>query len=273
MRKVVTKPEGWEMDETMELAKSDEHEIESITVGDLLGNNERRVRSVDRLMTVALGDIDGLSMITKMSRPAAVMWNEHEITLLNPSRNTFIIFKPELSDGIKGLFDKEGKKREGGFFMPSYNVWEGECESLQLGKKKLIEFFSLYALEVPPEISAAIKSMRIKTVKSESETIDLDDEKKSSIVDEETSTNIPKKFKARMQISRDFQADVQFSCQVVNKKNDYGRDTNEKCIELRVLNYRDVLRDMMDFYLRQLPDDIPKVYGTMRLGDAPTGRY
>ena len=76
-----------------------------------------------------------------------------------------------------------------------------------------------------------------------------------------------------MQISRDFTADVEFEATLKEPTDEYGSRKKGKCIELRVMNYRPVLRAMMESYLKQLPEEIPKMYGSMRLGDAPNGRY
>lgn len=247
---------------------SEKKELTGITVKDIIGRPSQYSEPTDRLMTIALGDIDGLAMMTRVSQPPAIMWTEREITLLSPNRTTFVIFKPEIEPGAKALFEPEGKKEKGGYFMPSYEVWEGECKPIQFSKKDLLSFIKLYALECPQEIEGAIKNIKMRQTKVESETISLDDESQKSVVEENMQTNIPKRFKLMMRITRDFSCEVDFAASVVEGKDEWERKKGKQ-IELRVMNYRQVLRASMENYLAALPAEIPKIYGSMRLGDAP----
>ena len=220
------------------------------------------------LRKLALGEVKDIVALTKLKEKQveSIIWNEQGISLILKEGNTEISLLPEFHPASEMFFQRE-HKRDNDLSMFGGNkgirIWEGEFEPIQFSKSNLIKFLKTYAQYFEPEIEQAIKNMRVTEKKVEgSEMLSLDDDKNVRTVTEETqTTNIPRRFKALMPLFGGFQVELDFEASVTNKTNDYGREENKKVIELRCLNARERLRQVMQEILSQFPEEIPKYYG------------
>jgi hypothetical protein len=265
-----------------ELAIQPKKPVEDITVGDILGGQpsgdvsiraQRVIMAPQPRLNLALGDIQSLNEVTKALKPVGIVWNEQQINLMTRDRTSYVVFKPELNQAAAMFFDAEGKKKNGiSEFSPS--VWEGEFEPIVFTKRNLIKFLKTYKAAFPQELQDAIKNMKVTETKAQGEEmLDLESDDQRTVLEERTQTNIPKKFFVHLQLTKEISADLELEAGVAKLKDRYDNDTGKNGIELRCINGRQVMRDMMENYLAQLPENIPRYYGKMTLGEPKEGRY
>jgi len=251
-----------------------------ITVADILGKEpsgdisiraQRVIMAPQPRLNLALGDIESMSKVTGALKPTAIVWNEQQICLMTRDRNSYVVFRPEIDPMAASFFKHEGTKKRGGsifFGIQGTNVWEGEFEPVVFAKRTLFKFFKEHKTDLPDHVVAAIKNMQYsETKKTDEEMLAIDSDDKRTVTEERSNTNIPKEFTVTMQLTKEISADLRFEAKVGNVIDRNGYETKEKGIQLRCLNAREVLRDMMENYLAQLPADIPRYYGMLSLGE------
>jgi hypothetical protein len=242
------------------LAKVEEREVPvAIEVKNLV------VSPLPRLQ-MALGDAQSfIEVVNDTSGVKAIVWSEEAISLVLDDRNSEIMFRPEIHPTSAMFFQREEKHRYDPNKDELVRTWDGDFAPVRFLKTKLLQFLKKYAEQIPEEVAKSIKNLRVteKRVYAE-DTIELGTRK----IDEETeATNLPRKFSVNLPISENFVGELHFEAQLVKKKDRYGDAKPGKQIELRCINSREVLRDMMTQILAEMPEDIPKYYGKMRMHD------
>jgi hypothetical protein len=115
----------------------------------------------------------------------------------------------------------------------------------------------------------AIQNMKITEHKSRTETmIDLNNDDNYSAQEENiTSTNIPANFTLEVPlIENAFEqayVSLDFEAKVIVSDEEYGKDKGKKFIQLRCLNARQVLKQIMQDYVSKMPKNIPRYYGRL----------
>jgi hypothetical protein len=193
-----------------------------------------------------------------------VVWNEESIRLIMNDRYTLVKYEPDIHQLARIFFEKSsmnGRK------------WEGTYEPVMFAKKDLLQF--LKTLEVfggSPDMVSAIKDMKLRESRHESDLISLDDEKEKSVstVEETFETNIPKKFTLRIPVTSDYIGDFRFSATVEKPSERYMRNAGseraeKKMIILRCENAEEILKEAMLSVLQFLPKEIPRLYGHMQI--------
>lgn len=220
------------------------------------------------LRKLVLGEVKDIIDITKRKKKQveSIIWNEQGLKLIVKDENTEISLLPEFHPSSEMFFQRENKRDNdmslfGG--NKGIRIWEGEFEPIQFSKSNLIKFLKTYAEYFEPQVEQAIKHMKVTEQKTEgSEMLSLEDDNNVRTVTEETqSTNIPRQFKAIMPLFGGYKVELDFEACVTKKTNDYGREENKRVIELRCLNARERIRQVMQEILSQFPEDIPKYYG------------
>ena len=202
-----------------------------------------------------------------------IVWNEERIGLITTDRTSIVQFYPEVKPITKIFLRKEESRRKRDMFGQPVGpvVWEGEFTPIVFTKTKLIQFLQTQKSNLPDDVLSAIRNMRITEKKSQQEEmLNLDDEDNMrTVIEEETSTNIPKRFMMTLPVCDGYEGNFEFEAGVAVIEDEYGRKTKRKGIELRCLNAREVLRDMMQTVLEKMPERIPQYYGAMSVGVLP----
>jgi len=246
------------------------------TANEILGRNLVRI---DNLMVsplprlnLAMGRIESLIDLSKNIAVKGIVWNERKICLLTDDRNTFIIFKPEVEKDAEMFFELEGKHKKGDIWIGYQSVWDGECAPVSFTKQRLLKFIKQHKALITKETEDAIKNMRITETKAQNEEmLSLDSDDHVTTIEERYVTNIPRQFTIHMPLAPNVSADLMFEAEVVEMKDDYDRKKG-KGIQLRCINGRQVMKDMMENFVAQLPENIPRYYGEMMLGE-PKDEY
>ena len=230
---------------------------------------ENLIVNPKKIETIAVGDIDSLSRISKDIGYTQAIWNEESITLLNGANSTILEFRPEYNESISMFFGRDRKSR----FEDSntqIRVWEGDYSPIEFTKANLVKFLKTYLKADQPELYEAIQNFKFKESKEQTERLlSLDDDNYVSTETSQTNVNIPAEFELDLPILDSLGSGTQviikmkFQAKVVTKKDDYGHEDpkGKKVVQLRCLNAREVLRDTMKGFLRMLPESIPRYYG------------
>jgi len=108
------------------------------------------------------------------------------------------------------------------------------------------------------------KNMKVTEKKELSTCINLNETSEKTIIEDTMETNLPQQFSLMIPVSDDFIGKFDFEARIVPKKNEYGHEEkNVKCIELRMTNARQVLKERMKSIAEQIPAEVPKYYGRM----------
>jgi hypothetical protein len=249
--------------ETLETELTSRIQVENLVV------NPRTKREI------AIGDADSFLRVTKDTRGiSAILWNEEGITLMTKDYSTIITFRPELNQSVTMFFMREHKRENVSFFgeQTGMRVWEGDFEPIKFSKGNLVKFLKKYTLKENTELMNAIKEMKITERKSRTETmIDLNEEDNFQAVEEQVkSTNIPANFTLEVPLIENpleqAYVSLEFEAKVVENEDRYSdRDKGKKYIQLRCINARQVLKQMMQDYVNRLPKGIPRYYGRLNL--------
>ncbi len=221
-------------------------------------------------VSVALGDVKSFKKIVEDTTDVkAIVWNEDTVAVMTEDRTKEIIYEPEKLPSSELFFTREGKKTNE---SKTALVWEGDYTPVEFSKRDLLKFLAEYGQDIPDQIKGAIKNLKVTHTHDQSEILLDDDESNAerTIKEEKFQSNIPKHFTVKMQITQEFWADLDFECQVTKLKDRYGNEKDKNVIQLRVMNARQVMQDLMSTITDQLPKDIPRYYG--RLNRPPTKR-
>lgn len=223
------------------------------------------------LAKIGFGDIHGLAAYTagverrKSSRPV-LLWNEDAICFYSGNPSEEVTFQPELHPRVDIFFqrqeerhnwqeDKQGKRE-------NIKVWEGDYVPVQFKKRRLIQWLRENEAIFEDNVLASIKSLRVSAKASEeSQMLSLDNDDERQVRENTTDTNLPPRFSGRVPLLAwgDYMATLDFEAEVVLDRSD-GR-----VIQLRVTNGRQVKRGLMEYMLAQLPADLPRYYGAMKI--------
>lgn len=217
-----------------------------------------------------LGEIKDIVDVTnkKQEKIDAIVWNERNIQLVINDGSTEITFTPEFHPCTSIFFDRSEKRRSRWDDDDAgVRIWEGEYEPVQFSKSNLIKYLKRNAEYFEPEVEQAIKTMRVTEKKTEdSEMLSIeDDDNVKTVTEEIKATNIPRNFKALMPLFEGFSIELDFEACVKKKTDDYGRSGKANIVELRVINAREAIRQVMEEILKQFPEKIPKYYGRTEL--------
>lgn len=215
---------------------------------------------------ILLGDPEGLvKMVGNRDDVEGILWSEGAICVMVDG-NTQLTFKPELYPQAQMFFGREEKRRNMYDEDAGVRVWEGEFEPVQFLKKHFLKFLEKYSNQIPEEVVKAIKKLRVTEKREEkSEMLDLEGDRSVTTEYEEKSTNLPREFTLEIPISHNFVGELHFEATVKKKTDTYGHEKKGKIIEVRCTNAREVLRDMMKNIVNQLPENIPRYYGALRV--------
>jgi len=252
------------------VSKDEVDAIDGVTVDKILGREFIEIHNltVSPLPILNVGVGDGRSLeqiIEKTPGVTGIIWNEYEIALIMRDRNTQIKYKPEFSSQTVMFFVPERKRYGASFFDDGVRAWEGDCEPVQFSKRNLLKFLAEYGDQFPPELQESIKKMRVsKSQSQEVMMLDVDSDNERRVEEEVEKSNLPKKFTVSMVVSEKYIGQLDFEAKVVKLKDGY-RDTNRLGVELRCVNTRTVLREMMETVLDKLPPELPRYYGAVSL--------
>ena len=116
---------------------------------------------------------------------------------------------------------------------------------------------------------AAVKEMKLREARHESDTISLDEDKTTTTIEESFTSNIPKKFTLKIPVTPDYIGEFHFDV-TVEKPSDRYRNSSpgepgKKMIILRCTNPSDILQGCMKHVLSFLPPELPRLYGKMEI--------
>lgn len=248
--------------------------LEKIRIDSLIVNPKIR-------REILLGDIDSLIKISKKTNQIeGIIWNEESITLLTQDPSITIQFKPEFLPTTRVFFRRDDSRRGGGYGESPINVWEGEYEPVKFTKANLAKFLRSTIKSDNSELMKAITKFKIRESTARTETmIDMSDDSYDSQEKVRAETNIPKMFTLELPIieklsaGREITASLDFEASVETMKDSYGSEDKKgrKVILLRCLNSRVVMRNVMEGFLKELPENIPRYYG--KLGVEKESKY
>lgn len=229
---------------------------------------------------IAVGDIDSFRRIAKETTGIrAVLWNEASITLMTGDPSTTITFRPELVPETAMFFQRETKRDRDDIFGVGggVRVWEGEYEPIKFSKSNLLKFLKAHAFKTSTDIIGKVKEMKINERHTTTETmINLENDDNSRTTEEkELSSNLPPKFSIEMPlvstpdeiitVNLDFEASL---FKVVDRDEYRTNLKTGTYIQLRCVNAREKMHELMLQYANQVPETIPKYYGRLAVAIA-----
>jgi hypothetical protein len=241
-------------------------ELQKISVTDIMSVQDTKAQMPTPVTVLSVGiDKDFIEMANNSRNSiAGIMWNENGITLVNQNRFVVARYQPIITPTASMFLERHKKRDRDDEFK---RIWEGEFVPVQFTKQNLLKFLkTVEMVDAPKEIIDAIKNMKVLERKEQNESISLDEDSSKMVVEESMQTNLPSRFNLMIPVSDDFVGKFEFEAKVVKKKKEYGGyEENKKAIELRVVNARVVLKQRMESIIKQLPQDIPKYYGSMNV--------
>ena len=188
----------------------------------------------------------------------SIFWNEEFLSVR--TRNGEIIrFEPEIRPDVKMFFSRKESYRDRG---TGYVVWDGDYEKAKFTKKSLLEWLSRHADELEADVRQSIKDMKVSE-RLDTQSISLGDTERT-MEEEEMKTSIPKNFKANVNISENWFAEMHFRAYVARNADEYGHLQKGYSIILELENARQIKRDLMQFVLDRIPTSIPRYYGKLK---------
>jgi len=192
---------------------------------------------------------------------SALFWNENGIQILTRDTSIYISYRPEYDKTTTIFFSREIKRRSMFDDNPGALFWEGEFEPVEFGKRELLKFLSEFSSDYDPEIADAIRDLKVSHELSIHEQMDDGEYGRTRFVEERyDSTNIPKKFDARLPLFDGYDANLQFEAKIKKKRGE-----SRNIIEIRCTNARDIIRETMKKIINDIPNDIPKYFGAMNV--------
>lgn len=247
-----TKIEAFERNEQMVQADRTSVEIKNLIVGSTQPRN------------LVVGDASSLANIAHNEEVKSVFWNEDAMCLVLADRSQMVVFEPELNPVVETFFQRAEKTNRRNAESNHVLAWEGDYSPLQFTKRDFLKWVALHADQIPKDVVANIKSLKIKSSMNISEDI-IDDDTERTFGDVTETTNVPKKFTLNLPVMEGVRADMSFEAEIVQLKDAYDRPSNKRGIQLRCINARDVKRDLMRGILEQLPTELPQYYGRVQL--------
>lgn len=222
---------------------------------------------------IAIGDTESFTRVAKDTVGlSAILWNENCIVLITKDPSTIISFKPEINPSV-AMFFARGEKRMGGNAWTGdigIKVWEGDFEPVRFTKSSLLKFLKQYTLTENTKLIEAVKEMKIteRHVRTE-HMIELDEQNFQATEEQVMQTNIPTKFSLEVPLIQGsvekVYVSLDFEAEVVTNEERYGEAKGKKLIQIRCLNGRQVLHNLMKGYSEMLPKTIPRYYGRLSI--------
>lgn len=223
---------------------------------------------------IAIGDTESFTRVAKDTVGiSAILWNEACIVLLTKDPSTILTFRPEINPSV-GMFFARGEKRMGGNAWTGeigIRVWEGDFEPVRFTKSYLLKFLKRYTLKENTKLISAVQEMKITEHYARTEKmIELDDQNFQATEEQVMQTNIPTKFSLEVPLiqgsNEKVYVSLDFEAEVVTNEDRYDRESKgKKLIQLRCVNGRQVLHDLMKGYTDMLPKEIPRYYGRLSI--------
>jgi len=189
----------------------------------------------------------------------AAVWNEEGIKLVLADRYTLVKYEPAIHPMAKMFFEKQSRFDD--------NQWKGNYKPVTFAKVDLLKFLNeINVVGGTHEIVEAIKNMRLRESRKESEMISLEEDKSTATIEESFETNIPKKFTVHIPVTPDFVGEFHFEVKVEKPSERHG-EPKSKRISLNCLNPLEIQRDAVKHVLDALPIEIPRLYGDMKIKD------
>ena len=188
----------------------------------------------------------------------SIFWNE-EFLSVRTKNGEVIRFEPEIRPDVKMFFSRKESYRDR---ETGYVVWDGDYEKAKFTKKSLLEWLSRHADELEADVKQSIKDMKVSE-RLDTQSISLGDTERT-MEEEEMKTSIPKNFKANVNISENWFAEMHFRAYVARNADEYGRLQKGYSIILELENARQIKRDLMQFVLDRIPGSIPRYYGKLK---------
>jgi hypothetical protein len=188
----------------------------------------------------------------------AAVWNESGIKLVLSDRYTMIKYEPAIHPMAK-MFFEEQKCYD--------NQWKGNYKPVIFAKTDLLKFLNeINVVGGTHEIVEAVKNMRLRESRKESEMISLEEDKSTATIEESFETNIPKRFTVNIPVTPDFVGEFHFEVKV-EKPSERSGEPKSKRISLNCLNPLEIQRAAVKSVLDALPSEIPRLYGDMKIKD------
>ena len=202
---------------------------------------------------------DFLSATNMCAGIKAAVWNEEGIKLVLSDRYTLIKYEPAIHPMAKMFFVRQGRHND--------NQWKGNYEPVVFAKIDLLKFLNeVNVVGGTKEIVEAVKNMRLRESRKESEMISLEEDKSTATIEESFETNIPKRFTVNIPVTPDFIGEFHFEVKV-EKPSERSGEPKSKRISLNCLNPLEIQRAAVKSVLDKLPSEIPRLYGDMKIKD------
>lgn len=218
---------------------------------------------------IALGDARSLVQVfDKLKhRVEGIIWNEDRIEFITSDRSTRIMFAPELTPEAQLFFQRKRphvnryEDEDCSQMDRLTHFYEGDYEPVAFSKRRLLKFLKEHVTLFPKEIQEAIKNLKVSQIATVSEQLmDEDSDNLRSVSENQVITNLPNTFTMTLPITEGQTAEIDLEATPCKTENRGGMG-----IELQCTNARQVMRELMQHVLAQLPPEIPRYYGARRL--------
>ena len=149
-------------------------------------------------------------------------------------------------------------------------------DEVKFKKTHLLRFLEEYGTDLPEDLIKALKKLRVtQTAKQSEDMLDLEGTGSRTVLEDVEISNLPRQFSLKMPIAENFIGELQFQAELVQARDNYGHTKSGAPlqIELRCVNAREVMRDMMHQILAELPPEVPRYYGRAHVGDPKGSRW
>lgn len=188
----------------------------------------------------------------------AAVWNENGIKLVLSDRYTMIKYEPAIHPMAKMFFEEQSRYDD---------QWKGNYKPVIFAKVDLLKFLNeINVVGGTHEIVEAVKNMKLRESRKESEMISLEEDKSTATIEESFETNIPKRFTVNIPVTPDFIGEFRFEVKV-EKPSERSGEPKSKRISLNCLNPLEIRRAAVKHVLDKLPQEIPRLYGDMKIKD------
>jgi hypothetical protein len=201
---------------------------------------------------------DFLSATNMCAGIKAAVWNEKGIKLVLSDRYTMIKYEPAIHPMAMMFFEEQSKYND---------QWKGNYKPVIFAKTDLLKFLNeINVVGGTHEIVEAVKNMKLRESRKESEMISLEEDKSTATIEESFETNIPKRFTVNIPVTPDFIGEFHFEVKV-EKPSERSGEPKSKRISLNCLNPLEIQRAAVKSVLDALPSEIPRLYGDMKIKD------
>ena len=219
---------------------------------------------------IAIGDINSFVLVFEKlkDRVEGLIWNEERIELITKDRSTRIMFAPELTPEAELFFQRRHKNHtryddeDSELRIQEFiHFYDGEYEPVQFSKRSLLKFLKAHVQCFPQDIQEAVKNLKVSQIVTVTEQLlDEDSDNQRSISDQQVISNLPNSFQMGVTVTEGHTASLQLEAKPC--KIDTTRGIG---VQLQCTNAREVMRELMEHVIMELPPGIPRYYGARRL--------